>query len=117
MFKTSPPVGAGADRRTVIRNVVPPLAVDGLGEMLVIVMFRKLSVAVLLTAPRLAVMMAEPVPVAEPVAGNVAEVAPAGTVTDVGTLIFSGSALDKATTTPPAGAAPFKRTVPVWVPP
>jgi hypothetical protein len=44
---------------------------------------------------------------------NVAEVAPAATVADAGTVAFVVSELVSATTTPPAFALPFSVTVPV----
>lgn len=44
------------------------------------------------------------------VTGNVVEVVPTGTVTEVGTVV-DGSLEDKATGTPPAGAAPLIVTV------
>ena len=49
--------------------------------------------------------------------GNVALVAPAGTMTLAGTLAVSGSMLDKLTATPPTGAALASLTVPVAVAP
>ena len=47
---------------------------------------------------------------------NDAEVAPAGTVTDAGT-VADGSLLDNEITAPPAGAGPFNVTVPVELAP
>ena len=44
---------------------------------------------------------------------NVAELLPCGTVTLAGTLATEGLLLDNATTFPPAGAKPFRVTVPV----
>ncbi len=44
---------------------------------------------------------------------NVAELPPGATVTLAGTLATEGLLLDSATTVPPAGAAPFRVTVPV----
>jgi hypothetical protein len=51
------------------------------------------------------------------VAVNVAVVAPAGTVTVLGTLRAEGLSSDKPTTEPPEGAAALRVTVPVVVPP
>ena len=47
------------------------------------------------------------------VIGNVALVDPAGTVTVAGTEATAGWLLERATTAPPAAAAPLKVTVPV----
>jgi hypothetical protein len=47
------------------------------------------------------------------VIGYVAVVAPAATVTLVGTWATPGRLLDRVTTSPPAGAGPFNMTVPV----
>ena len=44
---------------------------------------------------------------------NVAVVAPAGTVTDAGTLAADAFELERVTTVPPAGATAFRVTVPV----
>lgn|GEM_PF-2052949 len=44
---------------------------------------------------------------------KVAVVAPAGTVTEAGTGATAGLLLLSVTTVPPAGAGPFKETVPV----
>ena len=44
---------------------------------------------------------------------NVAEVAPAGTVTLAGTVAAAVLPLVRVTDAPPVGAAPVKRTVPV----
>lgn len=44
---------------------------------------------------------------------NVVEVWPAGTVTVAGTVIADELELERATTTPPGGAAPLNVTVPV----
>ena len=44
---------------------------------------------------------------------KVAELAPAGTVTVVGTVAFCVSLLRRVRDTPPAGAAPLKVTVPI----
>jgi len=49
---------------------------------------------------------------------NVTLVAPAATVTLAGTVAAVGLVFDRVTTAPPAGAGPFKVTVPVeGVPP
>ena len=45
--------------------------------------------------------------------GNVALVAPSGTVTLPGTETTDGLLLDSVTTAPPAGAGPYSVTVPV----
>jgi hypothetical protein len=51
------------------------------------------------------------------VTGKVCELAPDATVTAAGTITSCGFALVKVTATPPAGAGPFKVTVPVTEPP
>jgi hypothetical protein len=77
------------------------------------------KVAVWLTPPAIAVMtverFVEPVKVA---IEKFALVAPAGTVTDAGTVAAAVFELDRETATPPVGAAPEIVTVPVaLVPP
>jgi len=69
--------------------------------------------AVWLTAPRVAVTLADALAVtAVVVMGNVWLVAPAGTVTVIGT-VAAVLLLERVTTVPPAGAAPVRVTVPV----
>ena len=78
---------------------------------------RMFSVALMLLLPSVAVMVTELLPPPNlPVRvliTNVAEVDPSGTVTLGGTVAFPVSLLRSVTVTPPAGAAPFKVTVPV----
>jgi hypothetical protein len=45
--------------------------------------------------------------------GNIAEVAPAGIVTEAGTVAVDGSLLPRAMTAPPLGAGPLSCTMPV----
>jgi hypothetical protein len=52
-----------------------------------------------------------------PVAVNVADVAPAAMVTELGIVTAAGWERVKATTAPPLGAGPLKLMVPVLVPP
>jgi hypothetical protein len=71
----------------------------------------RLIVAVLVTVPALAVMVAELT-----TAGKVVVVAPAATVTEEGTET-EVDPLERVTTNPPVGAAALKVTVQVAVPP
>lgn len=116
-FTTMPPAGALPLRFTVALDEAPPATVVGLSvtrEMLgtLIVKFAEAVVP-----EKVAVTVAS-VLVATGVVGieKVAEVAPAGTVTDAGTFA-ADELLDSVTTTPPAGAACGSVTVPFEVPP
>jgi hypothetical protein len=116
-----PPAGAAAVRVTVAVVLVPPVTLLGLN----VIEFTatpgvtvRLPCAVLF--PRLAVMvtvwllLVNPLPA---VASKLAVVAPAGTVTVVGTWTNPGLLEDRVTMEPPEGAAALKVTVPVDVAP
>jgi hypothetical protein len=110
---TAPPLGAAPVSVTVPVELAPPRTVVGLlviAERLAALMVRD---AVRLT-PSVAVIVAE-VLIATPnvVTGNVVEVFPAGTVTEVGTVAAAGLLLCRETETPPVGAGPVSVTVPV----
>jgi hypothetical protein len=109
-----PPAGAAESRVTVPVELAPPLTLVGLT-------FRVESVpaAVIVSEAFFVVPLNAPLMVAVAVAvtvrvvtGNVAEVWPAATVTEAGTVAF-GLLLESATAIPPAGAAPLSFAVPV----
>jgi hypothetical protein len=117
---TIPPAVAGAVRLTVPVADEPPVTESGLMNRLLSVglFVFTVSVAVRDTPPALAVMTDPLVLVVVPaVIVNVALVAPAGTVTLAGTVAAVVFPLVSETTTPPAGAAALKVTVPVLVSP
>jgi hypothetical protein len=109
---TIPPSGAGAFNVTIPVEVLPPLTLLGLTDKVEIDTGLTVKVAVFVVAPRLAVM----VTAVEAVIGvvlttNVADVAPANTVTLTGTVAM-GLLSVNVTIVPPAGAAPLRFTVP-----
>jgi hypothetical protein len=110
---TAPPAGAAALNVTVPDDPVPPVTLAGFTETEEItggftvseVFWLPLYVPVNVT--RVAV------PTAEVVTGNVAEVAPAATVTLGGRVAIEVLPLASVTTPPPVGAAALSVTVPV----
>jgi hypothetical protein len=114
-----PPVGAGPERVAVPVELLPPATEAGEKVIVRSVGARTVSVAVLLEAPRVAVMVTVAfAATAEVVAVNVADVLPAVTVTLAGTLAAAVFELDRVTASPPEPAGPVRVTVPVeFVPP
>jgi hypothetical protein len=110
----APPVGAGPFNVTVPVEEVPPFTVDGLSVTLVGIgaLTARFAdfVVPLNTAEMLTVALAATGLV---VIVNVALVAPAATVTFAGTCAAAVLLLVSVTAAPPAGATPFKVTVPV----
>lgn len=111
-----PPVGAGLPRVTVPVEVLPPTIELGLSERPVITGEATVRTAVL-AKPNVAVIVA-PIFAATGLVltVNVDEVAPAGIVTDAGT-IAAGELEVRETEYPPTAAAPPMVTVPVAVSP
>jgi hypothetical protein len=107
-----PPDGAGPLRVTVPVEGLPPITDAGLSESAEGTGALMVRIAVLLTEPVVAVIV-ELVLVATAVVVTVkvAVVAPAGTVTELGTV--AGLVAESPTEVPPVGAAPVKVTVPV----
>ena len=115
---TTPPVGAFPLRVTVPVEETPPTTVAGL----ILTDNRDAGVTVrfafrVVPEYEAEITVVELAATAEVETVNVALVAPAETVTLAGTDAMVVSALDNATTAPPAGAAPASVTVPVAVAP
>ena len=111
---TIPAVGAGPVNVTVPVDEVPPLTLDGLRISEVIAAAFTVNRDVLVTLP----IDAEIVDVVDGIIGyvlivNVAVVAPAGTVTLLGTDAAAVLLLVRVTTKPLVGAIPLSVTVPV----
>lgn len=111
---TTPPVGAAAFNVTVpVALARPPMTVVGFSDTERSIGLT-VRVAVLLTPPCAAVIVMVLFAVTTVVVtANVADEAPAATVTLAGTEATAGVALDSVTAEPPAGAGPFRLTVPV----
>jgi hypothetical protein len=108
-----PPVGAGPSSVTVPVDGFPPARDAGLSVSEETDGALTLRVAVF-EPPRVAEMTGDAVvPTAEVESVKVAVVAPAGTVTDAGTVAALGMLLLRATAIPPVGAGPLSVTVPV----
>ena len=110
----APPAGAAPFKVTVPVDEVPPLTLDGLSVTLegigaLTVKFADLVVP--LNSPEMLTVALAATGVV--VIVNVALVAPAATVTLAGTVAADVLLLVSVTAAPPAGAAPFKVTVPV----
>ncbi len=111
---TLPPVGAATLRVTVPVEVVPPRTVVGLRLTEVARIGVTVRVAVLATALAVAVIVEVAlVAVTSVVIGNVAEVAPAATVTEAPTVATVVLLDVRVTTWPPVAAGMFRVTVPV----
>src|SRR3989441_4499599 len=114
----APPAGAGPSSVTVPVELLPPITVVGLSAseerpaagftVRVAGRVTPLYTAEMVTGVDAATVLVVTV--------NVVLVAPAGTVTLVGTVAAVLS-LDRVTDAPPAGAGPFSVTVPVEFPP
>lgn len=114
---TSPPVGATPFRVTVPVEGVPPTTEIGDRETLLRVGAVMARLAVAEVDPRVAVIVADvAAETAAVVTVNVAVVAPAATVTEVGTVALALLDLSD-TTVPPVGATADSVTVPVLVAP
>ena len=112
---TTPPVGAGPDSRTVPVTLLPPVTAEADNEMLDSVTGAGLMLkdAVWEAPLYVAVIVADWLAVTEFVAMlKGVDVRPDVTVTLAGT-VAALALLRKATTTPPTGAGPDSRTVPV----
>jgi hypothetical protein len=117
---TTPPAVAGAVNVTVPVEEEPPTTESGLRLRLERVgsLEFTVNVADLDTPPALAVMTEELLPAVVPARiVNVALVSPPATVTLSGTVAAVALPLERATTSPPAGAGPVRATVPVLVEP
>jgi hypothetical protein len=118
----NPPLGAAAEIVTVPVEDAPPLTADGFTEteesVIFVVEAVMLSVAVLVTPAKLAVMVADAVEDTDfVVIVKVAVVLPDDTVTDAGTVALA-LLLESVMVAPPEGAALVSLTVPVTdVPP
>jgi hypothetical protein len=110
---TAPPVGAAAFNATVPVEPVPPVTLVGFTETEEITGGFTVSevFCVPLKVPVNVTCVAVPTAVVE--TGNVAEVAPAATVTLTGTVAVAVLLLVSVTTAPPVGAAVFNVNVPV----
>ncbi len=115
---TAPEGPAAPVRVAVPVEVLVPTTAVGDTEMLCRVAGKIVKVAVLLTLPRLPVIVTDvELDTGVVVIVKVADVAPAGIVTDAGADAF-GTLEDSMTLTPPVGAAPSRVAVPVeLVPP
>jgi len=110
---TAPPDGATPVNVTVPVDEDPPITEVGLKLKPLRVGAVTVRLAVLVT-PKIAVMVAEVLlATGVVVMVNVAEVAPAATVTLAGRCVAVVLLLDRVTTAPPAGAGPVNLTVPV----
>ena len=113
-----PPDGAAPFKVTVPVELFPPTTVLGVSLNLDRTGAFTVRVAFFVTAAYVAEITTEVLELTGVVViGNVAEVLPAGIVTlpAVGTRAAAVLLLCKVTTAPPAGAAPFRVTVPVEV--
>jgi len=112
-----PPEGAGPFSLTVPVEPVPPTTLEGLSAIPTSAIGFTVRVALALTAPRVAVILAFLVVLTGSVeTANVAFELPAGMVNDFGTvaaLLFEASFTAK----PPDGATPLRVRVPVDVAP
>jgi len=110
---TIPPVGAAPFSVTVPVDVVPPFTLAGLNDTLERTGWVTVNVAVLVTVASSPEIVTETeVATGTVVIANVAFVAPARTVTLVGT-VAAALLSESVTTVPPTGAAPLSFTVPV----
>ena len=108
-----PPDGAAPVRVTVPFPAVRPMTVVGLNAIDWRAGGITVRVAALLVLPAVAVIVACFVAATDDVfTVNVAEVLPAATVSDAGS-VATGELLASFTTTPPEGAGPLRDTVPV----
>jgi hypothetical protein len=111
--RANPPLGAGPLIVTVQLDDVPPMTVVGLRLTEVTTGASTVTVAVFVTCPSVAEIVAVTLEATASVfTVKVADVAPAATVTADGT-VASGELLDKFIGTPPVGAAETIVTVPV----
>jgi len=95
-------------------EVDPAATDDGESDMLLSVDGFTVNGAVTDTLPTLAVIVAvADEDTGHEVTGNVACVAPSGTVTSIGAVAASGALEDRFTVRPSSGAGPFSVTVPV----
>jgi hypothetical protein len=108
-----PPAGAAVFRSTVPVEAAPPTTVAGFRVTDWTEAGLTINVAVSELAELAVIDTLVSAPTASDVTENVAEEAFAGTVTLAGTVAEVVSLLDSATTDPPAGAVPFKVTVPM----
>ena len=109
---TSPPVPAGLERVTVPVEGVTPATVVGLSEREATVEAVTVSVLVTVVVPVVAeTTTGVDVATAEVLAVKLADVAPAATVTEPGT-VTAALPDERPTVRPPAPAAPAKTTVP-----
>jgi hypothetical protein len=110
---SAPPAGAIPVNVTVPVEFAPPTTVAGLSasEESMAEFTVSVAVAVVLYVPE--IVRAVPLVTALVVTAKVAVVAPATTVTLVGTCATAVLLLESVTTAPPEGAAPLNVTVPV----
>jgi len=112
-----PPSGATPLRVTVPVELAPPVKLAGTRASAATTGGLMVSTAICVAPPKAAEIVAVVTDAtAVVITGNVELVAPAATVTLVGT-IADALALDRATTAPPTGAGPLNVTVPVDVAP
>ncbi len=111
----NPPVGAGAEIAIVATVPAEPVTVEGVRVRPVTARGPTVIVAVTVAPEVAEIVEVELVATERPVTVKVAVVAPARTVTDVGTVATLVALELRVTTVPPVGAGPPRVTVPVDV--